>query len=136
MKITLLILATLSFHMPLCLLRHTIRKFKKMELYNPELAFLYESNNGSFDDKSTILLGIINLLCGLGFALAPLFVAFDINWLIIIISNSVFLFTISPWIAFFLMPLRSIYTKKALIKGMVMYFAIGLVLFIIGLIIK
>lgn len=136
MKIALLIFATLAFHLPLGLLKHTIRKYKRMELYNPDEAFHYKIVNGSFSDDTSVRLGIFGFFSGLVIAFVPLYIAFDVSWFIILISNTICLFTISPWIAFVLMPLTGIHTKRVLIRAMLLYFMIGIFLFAFGLIVN
>ncbi len=136
MKITFLIISALAFHLPLGMIKETIRKYKRMEYYNPDKAIMYNIENGTFNDNTTIVLGALGYLSGYGLALVPLFSAFEIHWLIILISNTLFLFFISQWIAFSLIPLTGIYTRKTLIKTMILYFVIGIIFLILGLIIN
>lgn len=133
-SILFFMVSSYCLHLPKSILKDTIRKYKRMKYYNPELAKIYIIENGSFevDKKSSFTLwcNISSLLL----APIPLILAFGKYWIIIIIANTLFSYILTPFLAFFIIPTTSISSKKILVykaqkylENAIFYLAIGLI---------
>lgn len=131
MKITLLILSTILLHLPLSAIKETIRRRDRMGTLNPEDAIVYEAENGSIPNLSS--LGVIGYACSLLLALIPLFLTFQTHWFILIIANSLFSFIGAPLIMYLIYPIGSIYTRGRLKIITTMYVMIGVLSFMIAI---
>lgn len=130
----LFILSAIFFHIPSGIYKDTFRRFKRMELYNPDKAFSFEVQNGNPLEGNSIT--ALVLLSSLLLALIPLFLGLELHWLIIIIVNTLFSYFVAPMIAFLVYPKDAIYTNKVLKFKTIQYISIASILLIIGLIIK
>lgn len=130
----LFILSAIFFHIPSGIYKDTFRRFKRMELYNPDKAFSFEVQNGNPLESNSIT--ALVLLSSLLLALIPLFLGLELHWLIIIIGNTLFSYFVAPMVAFLVYPKDAIYTNKVLKFKTIQYISIASILLIIGLIIK
>lgn len=134
MTIVLFLLSAILFHLPSGIYKDTFRRFKRMELHNPDEAFSFEAQNGNpLESNSTT--GLV-LLSSLLLALIPLFIALDFHWTIIIIANTLFSYFIAPMIAFVVYPKDAIYTNKILSFKTIQYIGLAIILLTIGLLIR
>jgi hypothetical protein len=132
MATVLFLLSAILFHLPSGIYKDTFRRFKRMELYNPDKAFSFEVQNGNPLENNSIT-GLV-LLSSLLLALIPLILGLDFNWIIIIIANTLFSYFIAPMIAFVVYPKDAIYTNKVLKLKTIQYIGLAVILLIIGLI--
>ena len=130
----LFLLSAILFHLPSGIYKDTFRRYKRMELYNPDKAFSFEVQNGNPLENNSIT--TLVLLSSLLLALIPLFIGLNLHWLIIIICNTLFSCFIAPMIAFFVYPKDVIFTNKVLKFKTIQYISIATILLIVGLIIK
>ncbi|TWP28827.1 hypothetical protein ETU08_08255 [Apibacter muscae] len=130
MKI-LCILSVIIFHLPLTLYKDTIRRFQRMEKYNPDKALIYNQYNGNLSEISLSV--ILYFLSSLLFSLFPLIEGLEINWLIAIILNLGLAFYVIPFIGFIFYPSDMIFNKNTLkIIGSICII-LGFILFTIGM---
>ncbi|MEW5676436.1 hypothetical protein ABGT15_08990 [Flavobacterium enshiense] len=134
MTVVLFLLSTIMFQMPFGIYQHTVRRFKRMQAFNPLKSFDYEFENGRFEDN--IGLSALVFVSGLIFAAIPLFVGLDFHWLILIVGNLISLYVVTPFIALMFYPKESIYTSKSLKIKSVLYIVFGVVFLLIALAIK
>lgn len=132
MATVLFLLSAILFHLPSGIYKDTFRRFKRMELYNPDKAFSFEVQNGNPLENNSIT-GLV-LLSSLILALIPLILGLDFHWIIIIIANTLFSYFIAPMIAFVVYPKDAIYTNKVLKLKTIQYIGLAVILLIIGLI--
>ena len=132
MATVLFLLSAILFHLPSGIYKDTFRRFKRMELYNPDKAFSFEVQNGNPLENNSIT-GLV-LLSSLLLALIPLILGLDFHWIIIIIANTLFSYFIAPMIAFVVYPKDAIYTNKVLKLKTIQYIGLAVILLIIGLI--
>ena len=132
MATVLFLLSAILFHLPSGIYKETFRRFKRMELYNPDKAFSFEVQNGNPLENNSIT-GLV-LLSSLLLALIPLILGLDFHWIIIIIANTLFSYFIAPMIAFVVYPKDAIYTNKVLKLKTIQYIGLAVILLIIGLI--
>ncbi len=132
MATVLFLLSAILFHLPSGIYKDTFRRFKRMELYNPDKAFSFEVQNGNPLENNSIT-GLV-LLSSLLLALIPLILGLDFHWIIIIIANTLFSYFIAPMIAFVVYPKDAIYTNKILKLKTIQYIGLAVILLIIGLI--
>lgn len=130
MSTVLFLLSAIMFQLPFGIYQHTIRRFKRMQTYNPVKAFDYEFENGSFRDNTG--LSVIVFISGLGLALIPLFLGLNFHWLILIIANLLCLYFITPFVAFFIYPKEAIYTTRILKFKAIVFVVLGIVLLVIA----
>lgn len=112
METILLITSTILFHLPLALYKDTIRRYQRMEQYNPDKAWHYDYENGDLFEYS--LSTYYYFASSLIFALFPLIGGFELNWILAIILNIALSFFIIPFIAFSIYPANSILNKGSL----------------------
>lgn len=132
MATVLFLLSAILFHLPSGIYKDTFRRFKRMELYNPDKAFSFEVQNGNPLENNSIT-GLV-LLSSLILALIPLILGLNFHWMIIIIANTLFSYFIAPMIAFVVYPKDAIYTNKVLKLKTIQYIGLAVILLIIGLI--
>ena len=132
MATVLFLLSAILFHLPSGIYKDTFRRYKRMELYNPDKAFSFEVQNGNPLENNSIT-GLV-LLSSLLLALIPLILGLDFHWIIIIIANILFSYFIAPMIAFVVYPKDAIYTNKVLKLKTIQYIGLAVILLIIGLI--
>ncbi len=132
MATVLFLLSAILFHLPSGIYKDTFRRFKRMELYNPDKAFSFEVQNGNPLENNSIT-GLV-LLSSLLLALIPLILELNFHWMIIIIANTLFSYFIAPMIAFVVYPKDAIYTNKVLKLKTIQYIGLAVILLIIGLI--
>ncbi len=132
MATVLFLLSAILFHLPSGIYKDTFRRYKRMELYNPDKAFSFEVQNGNPLENNSIT-GLV-LLSSLLLALIPLILGLDFHWIIIIIANTLFSYFIAPMIAFVVYPKDAIYTNKVLKLKTIQYIGLAVILLIIGLI--
>lgn len=132
MATVLFLLSAILFHLPSGIYKDTFRRFKRMELYNPDKAFSFEVQNGNPLENNSIT-GLV-LLSSLLLALIPLILGLDFHWIIIIIANTLFSYFIAPMIAFVVYPKDAIYTNKVLKLKTIQYIGLAVILLMIGLI--
>ena len=131
MSTVLFLFSAILFHLPSGIYKDTFRRFKRMELYNPDKAFSFEVQHGNPLESNSIT-GLV-LLGSLLLALIPLFLGLDFHWIIIIIANTLFSYFIAPMIAFVVYPKDAIYTNKVLKLKTIQYIGLAVILLIIGL---
>lgn len=112
MKTLLLIISVVLFHLPLGIYKDTLRRFNRMEQYNPDKAFSYGLENGSLMENSLSV--IFYFVSSLLFALIPLIGGLKINWILAIILNMILSFFIIPFVVFYMYPHNGIFTKKSI----------------------
>lgn len=132
MATVLFLLSAILFHLPSGIYKDTFRRFKRMELYNPDKAFSFEVQNGN-PLENNLITGLV-LLSSLILALIPLILGLNFHWMIIIIANTLFSYFIAPMIAFVVYPKDAIYTNKVLKLKTIQYIGLAVILLIIGLI--
>lgn len=132
MATVLFLLSAILFHLPSGIYKDTFRRFKRMELNNPDKAFSFEVQNGNPLENNSIT-GLV-LLSSLLLALIPLILGLNFHWMIIIIANTLFSYFIAPMIAFVVYPKDAIYTNKVLKLKTIQYIGLAVILLIIGLI--
>lgn len=132
MATVLFLLSAILFHLPSGIYKETFRRFKRMELYNPDKAFSFEVQNGN-PLENNLITGLV-LLSSLILALIPLILGLNFHWMIIIIANTLFSYFIAPMIAFVVYPKDAIYTNKVLKLKAIQYIGLAVILLIIGLI--
>lgn len=130
----LFLLSVMMFQLPFGIYQHTVRRFKRMQNFNPLKSFDYEFENGRFEDNIGIYITVF--VSGLFLALIPLFIGFDFHWSILIIGNLISLYFITPFIAFVFYPKESIYSSKLLKIKNIQYIAIGIIFLVIACSIK
>ncbi len=133
MKMTLLILSAVIFHLPHSFFEDTIRRYKRMQLYNPEKAYLYEQNNGGMD--SFLSINVFGYVLSLVVALIPLFKAFPLRWyavILIIMANILYMVFVSSFLAYFMYPTMAIFWKSKLKEITIVCTIIATVLLVIG----
>lgn len=134
MTLVLFLLSAIMLQMPFGIYQHTVRRFKRMQTFNPLKSFDYEFENGRFQDNIGIYVTVF--ASGLLLALIPLFMGFDFHWSILIIGNLISLYFITPFIAFVFYPKESIYTSKLLKIKSMQYIALGIIFLVIACLIK
>jgi len=122
------------FQMPFGIYQHTVRRFKRMQAFNPLKSFDYEFENGRFEDNIGTYVTVF--VSGMLMALVPLFMGFDFHWAILIIGNLITLYFITPFIAFVFYPKGRIYTSKVLKIKCIQYIGLGVVFLVIASVIK
>ena len=130
MPTLLFIISAVLFQLPFATYQDTIRRFKRMQLYNPDKAFSYELENGRLDEN--ILLISLVFVSGFIIALFPLHKGIDLHWIILIIGNIICLYLVTPFIAFRLYPRELIYDRKILLTKTVMYIVFGAIFYVVG----
>lgn len=134
MVVVLFLLSTIMFQIPFGIYQHTVRRFKRMQAFNPLKSFDYEFENGRFEDNISTYVAVF--VSGMLMSLVPLFMGFDFHWVILIIGNLITLYFITPFIAFIFYPKERIYTSKLLKIKCIQYIGLGVVLLLIALAIK
>lgn len=130
MNITL-ILSAILLQIPLALYKDTLRRFQRMELYNPDKAIDYTFDNGSFADITWQV--ILFLLFGYILSFVPLVNGLEMHWLLCFVIHLVLVFLITPIIIFAFYPTRRIFTKRSLNMIGVISLILGILLFAIGI---
>ena len=131
MKIALLILSAVIFHLPHSFFEDTMRRYHRMRYYNPENADLYELNNGGLTSFRPI--NILGYVLSLGIALIPLFKVFPPSrWYIIIPANILYMAVFSSFLAYFLYPTLAIFPKGTLKKITLNCSIVATVLLVVG----
>lgn len=128
----LFLLSWILFQLPFGIYQDTIRRFKRMQNYNPVQAFDYEYENGKFEEN--VGFSAVVFISGFGLGLIPLFQALNFHWLILIVVNIISLSVLVPFVSFLLYPKGSIYTIKKLKLKSIQYLALAVLLLIISLV--
>ena len=130
MNITL-ILSAILLQIPLALYKDTVRRFQRMELYNPDKAIDYTFDNGSFTDITWQV--ILFLLFGYILSFVLLVNGLEIHWFLCFVIHLFLVFLITPIIIFAFYPTRKIFTKRSLNMIGVICLILGILLLAIGI---
>ncbi|MEJ5102223.1 hypothetical protein [Chryseobacterium sp. MYb328] len=130
MSTLLFIISAVLFQLPFATYQDTIRRFKRMQKYNPDKAFNYELENGKLNENTLYL--FLVFVSGFIIALFPLYKGINLHWLILIISNIICLYLVTPFIAIKLYPSELIYERKMLFTKTVLYIVFGVIFYIVG----
>lgn len=127
----LFLLSAMLFQLPFGMYQETLRRFKRMELYNPDKSLNYKSESG----KLIANLGIQSAVFFSGFTLAllPLFLGLSFNWIILITGNILCLYFVTPFIAYIIYPIIRIKTISALKFKTIQFIVPGAVCLFIAL---
>ncbi|MFC4738978.1 hypothetical protein ACFO3U_03135 [Flavobacterium ponti] len=134
MSTFIFIISAILLHIPSGIYKDTIRRFKRMEEFNPDKAYSFQVTNGHPLDNST--LSGLALFSSIILALIPIFQALSINWILIIIINTLFSFLIAPVIAFIFYPKGVIYTNRRLKIKTFQHIGLAIILLIVAFSIK
>lgn len=130
MSTLLFILSAVLFQLPFATYQDTCRRLKRMESIDPLKAFNYTFENGRLNENKLLLLLVF--ISGFAFAILPLYKGINLHWLILTIGNVICLYLVTPFIAFKLYPIGTIYTRKMLLTKTVLYIALGVIFYAIA----
>ncbi|MFC5874079.1 hypothetical protein SAMN05443633_105301 [Chryseobacterium arachidis] len=129
MEIAIFILSTVFFQLPFAFFQHSIRKYKRLESYNPMESLNYTVNNGQLDN---MVLKIVIFISGLMIAFFPLWKAINIHWIFVVFINLIMLYLLTPFLAFAIYPKNRILNVKQLSFLTITCLVFAIMLFLIG----
>ena len=129
MEIVIFILATVFFQLPFAIYQHSIRKYKRLESYNPMEALNYTVNNGQLDN---MILKIVIFISGLMIAFFPLWKAINIHCIFVVFINLIMLYLLTPFLAFAIYPKNRILNVKQLSFLTITFLVVAIMFFLIG----
>lgn len=129
MEIAIFIISTVFFQLPFAFYQHSIRKFKRLESYNPMEALNYIVNNGQLDN---MILKIVIFISGLMIAFFALWKAINIHWIFVIFINLIMLYLLTPFLVFAIYPKNRILNVKQLSFLTITFLVFAIMFFLIG----